>query len=246
MATRPESPVHVLPHSKSFFACVLGVLYAPRATFHVVTQTQSWLGVLVFTFLLRVVASAVVLETEVGRFALLDWWERTALSFGQDIDDGRYAAMETASEQGWLYAVVGAFAGGPVLVVLLSGLLFAALRTPTRAAVSYRQVLAVVAHAGVVLALRQVVAAPVIYANETLASPLTLGFVSFGLDEASLLARFSNALDLFVVWWIIVLAVGISVLYQRPAPRLALGFLGAYVAMAASLAVAMALTGGTS
>jgi hypothetical protein len=246
MAAGAASPISVLPHSKSFFACILGVLYAPRATFHAVARTRSWLAVLTFTFVASAVASAVVLETEVGRFALLDWWEGTAIAFGGSFDDGRYAAMGRASQQGWLYAVASAFASGPALAVALSGLLLAALRTPASTAVTYRQVLTVVAHAGVILALRQVIAAPAIYARGTLASPLTLRLLLPRLDEASLPARFSSGLDLFVVWWIIVLAIGMSVLYRRSARSLAAGFLGAYVAIAAILAVAMAFTGGTS
>ncbi|MBI2828163.1 MAG: hypothetical protein HYX77_02675 [Acidobacteria bacterium] len=112
-------------------------------------------------------------------------------------------------------------------------------------AVTYRHVLAVVAHAGVILALRQVIAVPLAYARETLASPMTMGMFFGMLDEASLPARFLGIIDLFVLWWIMVLAVGMSVLYQRPARRLAAVFVGAYLALAVVLAVAMAVTGGT-
>jgi hypothetical protein len=109
--------------------------------------------------------------------------------------------------------------------------------------VAYTQVLAVVAHASVILALRQVVAAPLIYARETLASPLTLRPLFSGLDDTSLPARFASAIDLFVVWWIVVLALGMSVLYRRPARGLAVRLLGVYTAMGAILAAAMALLG---
>jgi hypothetical protein len=107
-------------------------------------------------------------------------------------------------------------------------------------------VLAVVAHAGVILALRQVVAAPMAYASETLASPITLGIFFRMLDEASPLARFFGIIDLFVVWWVFVLAIGMSVLYQRPARRLAGVFVGAYVTIALVLTAVMAATGGTA
>ena len=176
--------------------------------------------------LVGAVSSAAVLETTVGRFALLDRWERTAVAFGESIDDSRYAAMGRASEYGSLYAAASAFATGPVLAIVLSGLLFLSFRTPASAAVTYRHVLAVVAHASVILALRQVVAAPLVYARETLASPLTLRPLFSGLDEASLPVRFASAIDLFVVWWIVVLALGISVLYRRGARGLTVRFLG--------------------
>jgi hypothetical protein len=211
-----------------------------------VAGAPSWLGVLALTWLLSAGASAVVLETSVGRFALLDWLERAAGAFGWNVDDSRYAVMGAMSEHGSLYAVASTLAAGPLLAIGLSGLLFLALRPSASATVTYQQVLAVVAHAGVVLALRQVVAAPLTYARETLASPLTLRPLFSGLDESSLPARLSSAIDLFVVWWIIVLAIGMSVLYRRSARPLAVMFLSAYIAIAAILVVAMALAGGTS
>jgi hypothetical protein len=112
--------------------------------------------------------------------------------------------------------------------------------------VRFQQVLAVLAHAGVILGLRQVIAAPVVYARETLASPTTLNMFFASLNESSPVARFSGVLDLFVIWWIAVLAIGMSVLCRKPAPRLALSFMGAYLVMAAILTLAMALTGGTA
>jgi hypothetical protein len=227
---------------------MLGVIYAPRATFESLAAAPRWGDVLVLTFLVTALSSALLFETETGRLALLDQWERTALAFGQPVGDSEYAALSRASDNGTVYATATAFASGPVLAVALSGILFTLLRwlPGTRNGVRFQQVLAVVAHAGVILSLRQVIAAPVVYARETLASPTTLNLFFASLDESSPLARFSGVLDLFVIWWIAVLAIGMSVLCRRPAPRLALSFMGAYLVMAGILTLAMALTGGTA
>jgi hypothetical protein len=227
---------------------MLGVMYAPRATFESLAAAPRWGDVLVLTFLVTALSSALLFETETGRLALLDQWERTALAFGQPVGDSEYLALSRASDNGTLYAIASAFASGPLLAVALSGILFTLLRwlPGTRDGVRFQQVLAVVAHAGVILALRQVIAAPVVYARETLASPTTLNLFFASLDESSPLARFSGVLDLFVIWWIAVLAIGMSVLCRRPAPRLALSFMGAYLVMAGILTLAMALTGGTA
>jgi hypothetical protein len=197
-----------------------------------------------FTFLLNAGISAAVFETEVGRFALLDRWERTAVALGYDVTDSQYAAMAAASERGALYAVVSAFADGPLLTVVLSGCLLIGFRRTGSARVDYGRLLAVVAHAGVVLTLRAIVAAPLAYARETLASPLTLRFAVSGLDEASLAARVAGAVDLFVVWWILVLAIGASAVSGRPARRLAAIGLGAYLAAAGVVGIATTLLSG--
>jgi len=224
----------------------LGIITSPRATFEAVAGDPQWLGILALTFLVAAASAAIVLSTDVGQLALLDQWERTASAFGRNVDDAEYAALAGASRNGAVYAVVSALVSGPVLVLVLSGVLCAAFRAGAPGAVTFRQVLAVVAHAGVILALRQLIAAPVAYASETLASPITMGTFFRMLDEASPFARFFGVIDLFVVWWALVLAVGMSVLYRRPAGRLAGVFVGAYVTLAVVLTAVMAATGGTA
>jgi hypothetical protein len=223
----------------------LGIIASPRATFEAVAQFPQWLGVLILTFLVAAGSAATVLETTVGQLALLDQWERTASAFGRDVTDAEYASMAETSRNGALYALVSAGVSGPLLVLALSTMLFLAFRA-SAPEVTFRQVFAIAAHAGVILALRQLIAAPIVYVRESLASPITLGTLFRMVDEASPFARFFSIIDLFVVWWALVLAIGISVLYRRPARRLAGAFVGAYVTLAVVLTAVMAATGGTA
>ena len=96
----------------------------------------------------------------------------------------------------------------------------------------FGQVLAVVAHAGVILTLRDVVAAPLNYLRESLTSPITLAQFVGVLDEASPLARFFALFDVFVLWWIVVLAVGLAVLYQARVRAVAAGASPSYAGIA--------------
>jgi hypothetical protein len=114
-----------------------------------------------------------------------------------------------------------------------------------RRSVSFAQVLSVVAHAGVILTLRQVIGAGTTYLRETTTSAAAVGLWFPTLDEASPVARFVGTLDLFVLWWLVVLAAGVGVLYNRRFPTTALTFAGAYVAAALLLALAMVATGGS-
>jgi hypothetical protein len=224
--------------------------------------------VLVATTTITFLCGMGFLRTEVGRQALVDQWERTAIAFGQPVDDASYAFMEeTAASSSFsvLYAGATALANGPALVIAISGLLFFVLnrrngedlggphgtdpgnhRGADPSGPRYLHLLAVVSYAGVILALRQVIATPVDYVRESIASPTTLVQFFTVLNDASPLARFLGVIDLFVVWWIVVLAIGVSVLYQRPTRRLALAFTSAYVALALLAALAMAVSGGTA
>jgi hypothetical protein len=228
----------------SLLSRLIGVLRAPRTTFHAVARSPRWVGALVFTFLLTTGASAAVLETEVGRLALLDQWERVSATFGFEVDDRQYAILQAESRRGTFYAILSALALGPFLSVSLSGLLRAAIRRSGSSEVTFQQVLAVVSHASVILAVRQLVIAPLAYVRETLGSPLTLRPFVSSLEEGSVLSAIAGAIDLFVVWWIIVVAVGISVLSRRPTTPVAALLLASYAGLAAGLGLVVAFTGG--
>jgi hypothetical protein len=202
------------------------------------------MAVMLLTFLVTAGCGVAFMQTRVGQQALVDRWERSALAFGREVPDERYAELVAMSEHGALYALITALAGGPVLSCAVAGMIFGAF-SRLRAAVSYTQVLAIVAHGGVILAVRELVAAPFNYARETLASPTTLSQLFPIFDEVSPAARFLGAVDVFVVWWVIVLAIGVALLYRRSARSIIVAFVGVYVAFAAVLAIAMAVAGGT-
>lgn len=229
----------------SLAARMYGVIRRPRATFAAILLTPSWLPVLVATTAITFLCGIAFLRTDVGRQALVDQWERTATAFGQSVDDAAYARMEETAASGsaeMLYAGATALGYGPALVFAASGLLFLSLK-PRR---PFVDVLTVASYSAVILALRQVIATPVDYVRESIASPTTLMQFFTMLDEASPAARFLGVIDLFVVWWIVVLAVGASVLYRRSTRSLALALTGAYVALALLAALAMAVSGGTA
>jgi hypothetical protein len=183
--------------------------------------------------------------THVGRQALVDQLERTALAFGRNVDDTQYAQFEEMSRNGVGYAVARAITAGPVLAVAAAALIYTLFTKVGAGEATYQQALSVTSHAGVILALRDLISAPLNYMRETLSSPTTMTVFVPMLDEASPAARFFGAIDLFVVWWLLVLAIGVAVLYRRPARATAAAFVGAYVGFAVLLAIAMVVSGGT-
>ena len=184
-----------------------------------------------------------VFETEVGQQALVDEWDRTAAAFGQEVDDTRYAELRALSAHGVAYGLGMALLSGPALALAVSGAIYAVFGGLQA---SFAQVWAVVVYASVPLALRQIVASVTTYVSETTTSATSIGTWWPTLNEASAAGRFLGQLDLFVIWWVVLLAIGVSVLYHRNPRRLALTFLGAYAGLALLLAVTMAALGGTA
>jgi hypothetical protein len=223
---------------------IAGVVRRPRVTFEAVARWPRSAGLLALLFVVYFMASAALLATEVGRLALVDQWESAAAAFGQPVDDARYAELQRLSEQGTAYAAVTALASGPAAAVALAAVLFAWFTGFHGGRASYSQVLAVVATASVVLMLRHLIATPLNYARETMGSPTSLALFVTMVDQASPVARFSSLIDLFVIWWLIVLAIGIAVLYRRRMRDVAVLLIGVYVAIALLLSGAMAVLGG--
>lgn len=232
------------PDKQTLLARITGVVFRPRSTFAAVVMRPRAAGLLIILTAVSCAATGGLLATDVGQVALVDQWERTALAFGRPVDDARYAEMQNLSRYGVPYAAAMAAVRIPVAATAIASVLYGAFAARGRRA-TFSQALAVTAHASVILALRDVVAAPLNYARESLAGPITLNQL-FGLfDEASPLARFFALIDLFMLWWIVVLAIGVAALYRTRVRLAVTTLLGAYVGIAVVLAGTMAVLGGT-
>jgi hypothetical protein len=209
-----------------------------------VASHPRWASLLLALTLVTAAAGALVSSTEVGQLALVDQWERTALAFGQRVDDTRYADLLAWSRLGPVVAAGNALLAGPGVALAVSVVVFGWLRSrgSARGAVGVRfsQVLAVVVHAGVILAIGRLVAAPLVYARETTASATTMGAWFPSLDESSPAARFLGSIDLFTIWWAVVLGIGIAVLSGRRARTCAAWVVTVYVGLALIAAAVMA------
>jgi hypothetical protein len=60
------------------------------------------------------------------------------------------------------------------------------------------------------------------------------------LDDTSFLARLAGMVDLFLVWWVVVLAIGFGVLYKRRTGPIAVAFFILYALIAVAIAAIQA------
>jgi len=225
-------------------ARVRGVLTSPGATYEQVAARPRALGVLALVVLVMAAGYLIFFSTEVGREALVDQEIRWVESFGGTVSDAQYARLEAlAPAAPWFMAAA------PVVLVPAGTLLVAAaavvlLGTRRARRDRWRPTFAVVAHSTVVLALQQAVGLPLDYARQTWSTPATLSSLLPMLDENSFAAHLVGSIGLFQFWWLVSLAVGLGVVYRRPAAPLAARFALVYVGAAVALAVAKALLAG--
>ena len=233
------------PDNLPLLARIIGAVIRPRSTFAAAVKDPRVAGLLLVLTVASFAATGGFLATDVGQVALVDQWERTALAFGRPVDDAKYAEMQGMSRYRVPYSAAMAVVRIPVAATALAGVLYGAFAARGQRA-AFRQLLAVTAHAGVILVLRDVVAAPLNYIRESMSSPITLTQVFGMFDEASPPARFFALIDVFMLWWIVVLAIGVATVYRMQIRRAVASLIGVYLGIAVLLAGAMAVLGGHS
>lgn len=232
------------PDNPTLGGRIAGMVFRPGTTLEATRRDAHWRGVLVATTAAALVVGMIVMQTSVGQQALVDQWERTTAALGHEVDAAGYAQLEELSRYGALYSAAGTLLAGPVLALVVTALLQAGFGR--KGAVPFVLAFAAVVHAGVILALRQVIVALLAYARETTASAVSLGAWFPGLDAASPLARALGFVDLFVIWWIVLLGIAAAMLYGKRRRNLVFGFLGMYLVLALVTAAAFTAAAGAA
>lgn len=223
---------------------IVGVLWRPRSTMAALVATPTFLATWVILLLTWMALAAGLLRTDVGRQALVDERVRMIEGLGGTIDDEGYARLQNSLPYG-TYVTSGGrlLLTPPVTLLVAAGLVVLGRLDRTR--VAWGAALAVSVHASVVLVLQQLVAAPLHYLRESVTSPTNLAVFLPMLEEGTVAARLFGTIDLFGLWWMWLLALGVAAATGRPARRYVVRLLGVYALVALLVAVGMAVVGGS-
>lgn len=221
---------------------VMGVFWHPRATMTEVVRHPSFTAAWVTLLAVLALCAWALLSTQIGRQALVDERVRVIEALGGRVDDVAYAALQASPP--WLVYLTS---GGRLLltpgITLLVAAGLMAMAALDGVKVRYVVALAITVYASAVLALQQVVATPLHFVRESLTSPTNIAGVLPMLEEGSLPARWLGSIDIFGLWWVGLLAVGLSAATGRPARRYMARLLVAYVGVAALVAAVFAVLG---
>jgi hypothetical protein len=215
---------------------LIGVIFSPRAAYAAVAARARALGALSVVVVVRAAGQFAFLSTEFGKQLALDQQVRSMESFGLTVTDEMYTQLEGRMEVARYINAASMLVIIPLINAIVAGLLMVIFTMLLGGAATFKHVNAVAAHAGVIPLLQQLFGLPLSYASGQVAGA-NLGIFVPMLEETSFLALFLGAIDLFLVWWAISLAIGIGVLYRRPTGPVATGLLGLYVLIALVLAL---------
>jgi hypothetical protein len=188
--------------------------------------------------------AALPMTTEAGRQAAIDQQVASMKSFGFEVNDQMYAQMEKSSRT-LPYTTAGSVLFiTPIFAVIIAGILFAIFNAALGGEASFKQVFSVLVHAGAVSALSTVFSGIVNYFRGGVGSAANLGALLPMLPEDSFAANLLGTVDVFLVWYVVVLAIGLGVLYKRRTQPIAISLLAFYAVIAFVIAIVKSRAGG--
>jgi Yip1-like protein len=232
------------PAPKSLPSRFIGVLTAPRATFQSIVAHPKWFGMLATTTLIVMLFTVLPMTTEEGKQAALDQQVSQMEAFGRQVDDAQYDRMRQGMAFAPYFAAGSILVFAPVMSLIISGILFAVFNAAMGGEASFKQLLAVVVSAGAVSALGTAFTGPLNYFRGAVGSATNLRVLLPMIDEKSFAGRLLGMADLFIIWWLVVLAIGLGVLYKRRTQGIAIALLGIYAVIALIWAVVTSRLGG--
>lgn len=188
------------------FRRLVDVFFSPGRLFSALAGEPRWVGALLLGALLSTAALAVV-PAEMWA----DTMRRAILESGQPLPEG-FDPSGFGEVQKWL-AVVGTAVFWVVMALALAGVTSVLFAFVLGDRGGYREHLAVVCHALLVVAAGSLLLTPLRLVADDLQLTLHLGL--FVPVEEGRLARFLGGLDLFWLWTFVVLAVGVHELDRR-------------------------------
>ncbi len=219
---------------------IVGVIFSPRSTFESVAAWPKWGGAFLVTMLTGVVLWSAFLFSPVGSQAFQDQIttqaERAAAQRGQNPAQ----AVENTQK---MFPVIRGITIAAVIVVpivlflVISGILFGVFGAILGGGGTFKQVLALVAHAGVVQMVAGIFILVMNYLRGSMTSMTNLGVFVPMLPEDSFVVHFLGAIDLVWLWYLSILAIGLGVLYRRKTSSIVVSFLSLYLVVAIIIAV---------
>ncbi len=223
---------------------LVGVLVRPYATMAQVTAQPTWAVPWIVVLAVWAACALSLLNSDVGQQALVDEQVRRVESFGGTVDDTRYEALQRDPPLSAYFVSGGRLLlTPPVTFAVAMGLILLSRRDGGQA--SAAQGLAVSVHAMAPLALGQIAATPLHYLRESLTSPFNLAALVPLADEGTWAARLLGSIELFGLWWMWVVAVGLGAVAKRPPRRYLAKLLVIYLGFAAVMAAIVTMLGGS-
>jgi hypothetical protein len=209
-ASTPASPAEVAPKPNSFQR-ILGVIIAPGETLASIARQPDWVVIALVTVVVGVAAAAVMVPHIDFESTYREAFEKQNMPSD---------AMAKALRLSVAFAKTLTYSSGLLTIVwwaILAGILYLGVRMIGGEG-TYLQAWSVTLYAAVPLLVKSLVTAGVALARHSVTAPELPALVrsnpAFLVDPKSQMVLFSalSSLDVFTIWWIVLLIIGFAAL----------------------------------
>jgi Yip1 domain len=232
------------PAPLSLPARFVGIITAPKETFQAVAAHPRWLGMLLVCTILVAVCMALPMTTEAGKEATLRQQVEGMESFGMTVTDQQYENMRRGMAFAPYTTAAAIVVFTPIISVISAGILFLVFNVMFGGDRTFKQLYAVIVHAGVITTLAALFTGPLNYFRGAVTSATNLAVLLPMVDPKTFAGRVLAGIDFFWIWYVLVLAIGLAVLYRRRTQPIAWSLYGVYAALVLVFAAVMSALGG--
>src|SRR5262245_48904378 len=148
--TTQAVPAGSMPAPKNLFARFIGVIIAPRDTYQSIVAAPKWFGMMALTMVLTAFFTALPMTTDAGKEAAIENQVQQMRSFGLQVNDEMYDQFQKGAGRIPYTTGIGVLIGGPIMILIFSGILFAIFNAGLGGEASFKQVLTVYVHSGAI------------------------------------------------------------------------------------------------
>lgn len=223
------------------FTRLLLVLTSPAAAYAEVAARPKVLGALAVVIAISMLCQFIFLSTEVGQQVLVDQQISGVEAFGTTVTPEIEQRLQARVGIARFTSPAMQAVAIPIMAAILAGILLVIFNATSDSPSTFKHVYAIVAHSGAVTVVQQIVLTPISYLMGEFATVTRLSVFFPMLDSDGFLAHVLGGIELFMVWWLVNLSIGIAVLYRRPTRAVAITILSIYVAIVVIVAVIRAV-----
>jgi hypothetical protein len=199
------------------FARAIGIITSPKATFENIVKFPKAFGILFLCAVLMGVGSAAPQFTPEGQQAVIDMQTRAAAAQGRELSQQQLDGMQRFAPYFAYFTLGSLLIFLPIITLFASALYWALFNIVLGGTASFKQVFAITAHSGIIMAVGILVGLPFTMTSTTMemGGPFNLGALVPMLEETSLVAKLLAAISVFSIWGAFVNAIGLATLYRR-------------------------------
>lgn len=188
--------------SMSPVARMIGVITSPRQTFEDIVRRPTWLLPFVLVVVVSVVTSYLLIDLIAD--AQLEQMQEQQMT-EQQIE----MASKMTRQFGWMFAVVTI----PLFYVIAAAVLLFTGNIVLGGTSNFRTIFSVSCWAGIISVVTSAISVPIMLARGVFESPVSLVFLAPD-DKKSFLYNFFSSIDLFALWFVVVMGIGLAAAYR--------------------------------